>query len=93
MTVNSTNKTSSALAWATMVCGILSWALLPLIPLGPDIVAIVIGGLALKSISKDAIRIRRIALIGFWLGLSNLLLKILIMGWVFIAFMINPVAH
>jgi hypothetical protein len=86
-------RPASKLAWASLVCGILSWALSPVVPFGLDAAAVVLGILALKLTDGVAKKERRIAKIGLWAGLLKLLATALILAWVVVAFMKNPVAH
>ena len=86
-------RPASKLAWASLVCGILSWALSPVVPFGLDAAAVVLGILALKLMDRDAKKERLIARIGLWAGLLKLLATALILAWVVAAFMKNPVAH
>ena len=86
-------RPASKLAWTSLVCGILSWALSPVVPFGLDAAAVVLGILALKLMDRDAKKERRIAQIGLWAGLLKLLATALLLVWVFVAFIRNPIAH
>ena len=86
-------RPASKLAWASLVCGILSWVLSPVVPLGLDAAAVVLGIVALKLTDREAKKERRIAKIGLWAGLLKLFAMALILAWVVVAFMMNPVAH
>ena len=84
---------STKLAWVSLACGILGWVLAPFIPFGLDVTAVVTGIVALRRTGKDAKRERFIAHFGLWLGIVKLVTMCLLMIWVIVAFMLNPVAH
>ena len=81
------------LPWAALICGVLSWLLTPVLPVGLDIAAIILGVMALKQTSKDLKKERLMANIGLWAGLIKLIAVALTFLWVIIAFLRNPVAH
>ena len=94
MTVQPDGKNPNPmLPWAALICGVLSWPLTPVLPIGLDVVAIVLGLLALKQTSKDLKKERLMAHVGLWAGLIRLVAAALTFLWVIIAFARNPVAH
>lgn len=84
---------STKLAWISLVCGILGWILAPVLPLGLDVVAVITGTVALRRTDKQVKKERLIAHIGLWLGITKLITMCLLLIWVIVAFMLNPVAH
>ena len=84
---------NTKLAWVSLACGILGWVLAPFIPFGLDVVAVVTGSVALRRTNKDAKRERLIAHFGLWLGIAKIFAMCLLMIWIIVAFMLNPVAH
>ncbi len=86
-------KRGAKLAWASLLCGVVSWLLMPALPVGPDVAAVILGILALGQTSKDDRKMRTIAHTGLWLGAAKLLVMLLTLAWVVFAFMRNPVAH
>ena len=91
--VGVSNMIGPKLAWASLVCGVLGWVLIPVVGFGPDIAAVVLGIIALRQIAKDDKKTRRVAHIGLWAGASKLIAMALTFLWVIIAFLRNPVAH
>ena len=81
------------LAWISLICGILGWALIPIVPFGLDVAAVVFGIIALRQIDVAQKKARLIAHVGLWAGASKLLAMVLTFLWVIIAFATNPVAH
>ena len=86
-------KVELRLEWASLACGILCWVLSPFVAFGLDVAAIVLGVFALKQADRDEKRKRLIAHIGLWAGVLKLLVMFLVLAWVFVAFMLKPVAH
>ncbi|MBI4831112.1 MAG: hypothetical protein HY801_06070 [Candidatus Lindowbacteria bacterium] len=93
MTTSFRDKTSAALACAALACGVLSWVLTRKLFMGLDIAAIVLGIISLRLASKDVKLIRRIAWLGLAIGAAKVILIIFGTIALFVAFMINPVAH
>jgi len=84
---------STRLAWISLTCGILGWILAPFLPFGLDVAAVATGIVALRRTSNDAKKERLIAHFGLWLGIAKLVTMCLLMLWLIVAFMLNPVAH
>ncbi|MBZ0273988.1 hypothetical protein K8I61_18260 [bacterium] len=80
-------------AWASLAFAIASWVLSAAVVVGLDVVAVVLGIVALQAADAASVPIRRIAKAGLFAGGAKLLFVAGTFAWVFIAFMINPVAH
>jgi len=65
------------LAWFSLLCGVLAWLLVSVLPPGPDIAAIILGVYALGQTSKDDKKTRIIAHMGLWSGALKLLFMLL----------------
>ena len=81
------------IAWISLICGILGWALFPIVPFGVEIVAIVLGIISLRQVNENQKKARIISHIGLWAGALKLLASCLMLLWVIFSFMRNPVAH
>jgi len=87
------DRTGTKLAWAALITGILSWPATPFLPVVFDIAAIACGILALRRLPRHQKTEKILA----WIGLLCVVLKFivggLVLAWVIIAFIRNPVAH
>ena len=82
-----------ALAWVSVGCGVGSWLLAIVIPVGVDLAGIIVGLLAIYSDRDGSGGARRIAIWGVVISGAKLLAMIALFAWVIISFAINPVAH
>ena len=84
---------SKQLSWLSVGCGVASWLLAGVVPVGIEVVGMILGVMALRGADDDPRAGRRIALWGLAISGAKLLAMAILFAWVVLSFAVNPVAH